>query len=308
MPGQGTGRNPFAGESGAVRYDPVSGLPFSRAAGTLTTARKGANLSVRAAVTAGAGRLPAGNDIPGVRSFSGQVHMQYLFDLQFWVRDVLAAHMDRAAAGDRLMLAAILPLGIAFGALHALTPGHSKMVLASYLLGSGKGAAKSLGVAGLLSLTHVGMAVVLALAGMTLVTKTLVGAGRAPSIEAVSRGIIVLIGLWLCVRAVWRTQRFRHEGNGFGVVAGLIPCPLTLFVMIAALRRGIVEIGLMWSVAMAGGIALTLGITALLAVFARDTVLRLAGAYGERAGRISRGVEFAAGLALIVLAARALPA
>lgn len=233
--------------------------------------------------------------------------MQYLFDLQLWVRDVLVAHMDKAANGDWLMLAAILPLGIAFGALHALTPGHSKTVLASYLLGSGKGAAKSLGVAGLLSVTHVGTAVILALVGMALVTKTLVGAGRAPSLEAISRGIIILIGLWLCVRAVWQTRGVRHEGNWFGVVAGLIPCPLTLFVMIAALRKGIVEIGLLWAVAMAGGVMVTLGVTALLAVFARKTFLRLVNAHGERVDRISRVIEFAAGLVLIVVAVRELP-
>ena len=232
--------------------------------------------------------------------------MQYLFDLQLWVRDVLVDHMDKAAGGDWLMLAAILPLGIAFGALHALTPGHSKTVLASYLLGSGKGAAKSLGVAGLLSVTHVGMAVVLALVGMALVTKTLVGAGRAPSLEAVSRGIIILIGLWLCIRAVWQTRGVKHEGNWFGVIAGLIPCPLTLFVMIAALRRDIVEIGLLWAVAMAGGVMVTLGVTALMAVFARTTFLRLVDAHGERVDKISRGIEFVAGLALIALAVREL--
>jgi ABC-type nickel/cobalt efflux system permease component RcnA len=33
-------------------------------------------------------------------------------------------------------LVLILPLGIAFGAVHALTPGHGKTVLASSLVGS----------------------------------------------------------------------------------------------------------------------------------------------------------------------------
>ena len=57
--------------------------------------------------------------------------MEWIYDLQLWVRDLLVAQMDRAEDGSVLTLAAILPLGILFGALHALTPGHSKTVLAS---------------------------------------------------------------------------------------------------------------------------------------------------------------------------------
>jgi len=42
----------------------------------------------------------------------------------------------------------VLPLGIVFGAIHALTPGHSKIVLASYLVGSRLAAGRGAIVAG----------------------------------------------------------------------------------------------------------------------------------------------------------------
>ena len=232
--------------------------------------------------------------------------MQWIYDLQLWVRDLLVVQMDRAVDGTVLTLAAILPLGVLFGALHALTPGHSKTVLASYLLGSGNRAVKSLGVAGILSITHVGMAVLLVLLGAPLIQKTLVGAGRAPSLEAISRGIIIAIGLWLFLRALWQKPHNKHEGGAFGVVAGLIPCPLTLFVMFAAVQRGIVEIGLLWAVAMAGGVMVTLGATAFLAVFARDAMFHMVSDHGHRIQRVTRIVEAAAGLMLIGFALREL--
>lgn len=233
--------------------------------------------------------------------------MEQLYRLQLWVRDVLVDHMDKASDGGFLTLAAILPLGLLFGALHAMTPGHSKTVLATYLLGSRNKFFKSIGVAGLLSITHVGMAVILAFVGMSLITKTLVGAGRAPSLETISRGIIICIGLWLCIRAVLQNKRHKHEGGAFGLFAGLIPCPLTLFVMFAALRRGTPEIGLLWAVAMAGGVMITLGLTAALSVLARNTVINLMARNSERSQYVSRLLEGLAGLTLIVLAAYELP-
>ena len=64
-------------------------------------------------------------------------------------------------------------MGILFGAAHALTAGHSKAVLATYLAGKPFGLARGLGVSLALSFTHVTMAVVIALLSLPLVTITL---------------------------------------------------------------------------------------------------------------------------------------
>ncbi|MFN4088063.1 MAG: hypothetical protein ACK4QW_03330 [Alphaproteobacteria bacterium] len=55
-------------------------------------------------------------------------------------REIYLSFGDRvsqfAATGDWGVLATYLPMGILFGAAHALMPGHSKAVLATYLTGS----------------------------------------------------------------------------------------------------------------------------------------------------------------------------
>ncbi len=57
--------------------------------------------------------------------------------LQRWIYGTLSGDLSAfAATRDWLALAAVLPFGIIFGAVHALTPGHGKAVLASYLMGS----------------------------------------------------------------------------------------------------------------------------------------------------------------------------
>ena len=129
--------------------------------------------------------------------------MAFLIEVQ---RSIYAALTNDITAysnsRDLTALLAVLPLGIVFGATHALTPGHSKSVLAAYILGSGLKPSRALLTSVVLSVTHITSAVLLALITNSLVTRSLVGAGRAPSIEWTSRLILVAIGLWLIFRAI----------------------------------------------------------------------------------------------------------
>src|SRR3954462_1602130 len=166
--------------------------------------------------------------------------MDFLIAIQRSINAAITADLSAFAVNRSwAALLAVLPLGIAFGAIHALTPGHGKTVLASYLVGSRLVMARSLTVAGALALTHVGTAVLLALAAAPLLTRTLGGVGRVPILEDVSRGLLALIGLWFIVRALRGPVHEHREGVVVGIVAGLVPCPLTLFAMFLALSRGV---------------------------------------------------------------------
>lgn len=188
-----------------------------------------------------------------------------------------------------------------FGAVHALTPGHGKSVLAAYLVGSRLTVLRSLAVAGALALTHVGSAVALALLAAPLITRTLGGVGRAPLLEMLSWGLLAAVGLWLPVRALRGRPHLHHEGVTVGVMAGLIPCPLTLFVMLYALARGVAEAGLAFAVAMLGGIAITLIAVALLAVLAREGVLRALTRHGGSIERLAGALDALSGALLLLI-------
>ncbi|MDF2688576.1 MAG: hypothetical protein K0Q80_1541 [Microvirga sp.] len=63
--------------------------------------------------------------------------MEFLIAVQGWIRLSITADLNAFAVNrDWASLVLILPLGIAFGAVHTLTPGHGKTVLASSLVGS----------------------------------------------------------------------------------------------------------------------------------------------------------------------------
>jgi nickel/cobalt exporter len=231
--------------------------------------------------------------------------MEFLIAVQGWIRQSITADLNAfAATRDWATLFLILPLGIVFGAVHALTPGHGKTVLASYLIGSRLAVLRGLGVAAALALTHVGLAVILALTAAPLITRTLGGAGQSPILEGLSRGLLGLVGLWFLVRAFRGQGHRHHEGVVVGVIAGLIPCPLTLFAMFLALARGVPEAGLTFALSMFLGVGLTLAAVAALVVLARGWFMRKVADHGASIERLSRWLEGLTGVALVAIGIR----
>ena len=233
--------------------------------------------------------------------------LDQLIALQRWIYSALSADLvSFAATRDWFALAAVLPAAILFGAIHALTPGHGKSILASYLLGSRLAALRAFLVAAVLALTHVGSAVLLALLAAPLVTRTLGGVGRAPVLEGISRGLLIGIGVWFIVRAIRGRSHVHGEGLMVGFVAGLVPCPLTLFAMFFALSRGVPEAGILFAAAMMLGVLATLASVVLVTIVMRDRVVGLAARHGASLQKVSRALDGAAGALLVAIAAREL--
>lgn len=234
--------------------------------------------------------------------------MMWLFqDLVAFQRGIylaFAAHIrDFASTGEWSPLLAYLPMGILFGAAHALTPGHSKAVLATYLTGSTANLPRALGVAIILSFIHVSMSVLIALFSLPLVSIAFGSVGRAPLLENLSRGLLGIIGVWM----VW--QGFRRSGHHHGREAtlvgfagGLIPCPLTLFVMTFAIMRGVPLAGVAFACVMMIGVALVLVTVALAAVLFRQQLLRLLSSRPRLLDFVTRTIQVLVGVVLVIVA------
>jgi nickel/cobalt exporter len=199
--------------------------------------------------------------------------LQIVIDIQRDIYLALAEHIKAfAAGGGWASFLGFLPLGIVFGAVHAMTPGHSKSILATYITGSSGGLGRGLLVSLALSFTHVTMAVLIAWFSLPLVSRMLGSAGDAPALENVSRGLLGVFGLWMLWSAFFRPPHVHGEKEGLavGMMAGLIPCPLTLFVMTFSMSRGVPVAGLLFAVVMMLGVMITLSLTALASVLFRQ--------------------------------------
>ena len=194
-----------------------------------------------------------------------------MLELQRWLYAEAGGQLKSLASGiDPLTRLTSISIAALFGLVHAFMPGHGKTVLVSYFLGR-----PSKVVAGLSA--NVGSAVVLVLTGFIVVRGTIGGAGRAPEFETASAAFIVLVGFWLLYKAV----RHQHQeapttdGRVLAFATGLVPCPLTTFIMVYAVSNGIIVAGLLLTAGMVLGMVTTIAIFAVAAVLLRDRIVHL---------------------------------
>ncbi len=192
-----------------------------------------------------------------------------------------------------VILSFVLALGL--GALHAMSPGHGKTIMAAYLVGTRGTARHALFLGLTVAISHtVG---VLALGLVTLYASHVVAPERLyPWLGLASGGIILAVGIWLIVarlRGSSRTYHHHHnhshhqpEGDGrpglswknlaaLGVANGLVPSVSALIILLAAISLHRFGFGLLLILGFSAGMAVTLTGVGLLLVYAGRVVERL---------------------------------
>jgi ABC-type nickel/cobalt efflux system permease component RcnA len=224
-------------------------------------------------------------------------------DVQGWLYSGATAELKGLAGSfDAAKLLVAMAIAALFGMVHAFMPGHGKTVIVSYYLGHPARYLGSIGTSAILVLTHVGSAVVLVLAGYIVIRRTIGGAGRAPAFEIASAVLIVTIGLWLLFRA-WRPHEHAQaatDGRVLAFVTGLVPCPLTTFIMVYATAQGMIVAGLLVTAGMAVGMIATIALFALAAVLLHDRFMVLMRRTDHVRRQVGRSLEVASAIAIIV--------
>ncbi len=225
--------------------------------------------------------------------------LAWLVSLQASIQSSVSEHiLAFSASGDWAGLLSVMPFAVLFGFAHAMTPGHNKLVLATYIVGERSRKWPSLSTSALLSAVHIGSAVVIALFANWLVSRTITQAGRAPLLEDISRWFLVAIAAWMIWRAASPRAPSLLRGGLFGFAAGLVPCPLTPFIMVLAITQGVPVAGAMFAVSMLIGVGCVLAGVAILATLAADQLA----AQVARFPNLPRMIEGVAGLFLLFVA------
>lgn len=201
---------------------------------------------------------------------------------------------DLSAFG--LLLAALVAASL--GALHALTPGHGKTLVAAYLVGTRGTIRHAVALGGIVTLTHTSSVIavgIVALAASQLIVPSVL----APALEVASGLLVVALGARLVAgrlraargsrAAIGHADDHRHDhaaitselvhdhGDGrphahalpdasvgargllaMGVTAGILPCPEALGVMIVSVGLGRIVLGLGLIVAFSVGLGAVL--------------------------------------------------
>jgi ABC-type nickel/cobalt efflux system permease component RcnA len=195
-----------------------------------------------------------------------------------------------------MMLAAIASAFV-LGAVHALTPGHGKTIVAAYLVGS-RGTLKHAAFLGaMVTFTHTISVFALGIATLFLF-RYVVPEKITEWLGAVSGLSIVAVGAWMLNKRIpgaVHDHGHRH-GHGqshshphgshthshvpdeicwgglvaLGASGGLVPCESALVLLLGAIALGRVGLGLLLLVAFSSGLALVLMAIGVLVLYAKN--------------------------------------
>jgi ABC-type nickel/cobalt efflux system permease component RcnA len=224
----------------------------------------------------------------------------------------LGGHVQAMRAGQSAAFWSLIGLCAAYGFLHAVGPGHGKVLVTGAAIGTRVSALRMslIALAGSLGQALVAIAAVY---GAFLVFQTTArGAaeGGEAWIDPIGNAVIALIGAWLVARGIAALRSpepaacgcghghhhhhpdpeavARAEGLGptLALVAGIAlrPCTGALFVLVIAWRMDLAGAGALAVLAMGMGTAAFTILVALLAVGSRDAAFLTAG--DGRAARV----------------------
>ena len=193
---------------------------------------------------------------------------------------------------------ALIGLSFAYGVFHAAGPGHGKAIISAYIVATNQQYRRGLFLS--IAAAFVQACVAIALVGilaLLLNQTSLMITQKAQTIEKVSYAIMAFVGLWVLWRRT-QTWRFDHAsehqcgaGCAHGAViigdtkvlmssvvlaAGIRPCMGAIVILVFALSQHLFWVGVLATLAMAVGTALTTGALASLAVFAKSLALSMA--------------------------------
>jgi nickel/cobalt exporter len=214
-----------------------------------------------------------------------------------------------AAAGEGVLILLLLS-AFAWGALHALSPGHGKAMVAAYLVGTRGTPRHAVALGATVTVTHtIGVFALGAVA--LLLSQYILPETLYPWLNLASGALVLVVGAGvLRSRIRWARARRTHEHAhhhhdhahdhglvhshdggkphshappetfswrgliAMGASAGLIPCPSALVVLLGAVAQGEIALGMILIVAFSVGLAATLTLLGLAVVLAGKALAR----------------------------------
>jgi nickel/cobalt transporter (NicO) family protein len=184
------------------------------------------------------------------------------------------------AASGKGVLVLLLLAALGWGALHALSPGHGKAMVAAYLVGTRGSSRDAVALGATVTITHTIGVFALGLVTLAL-SQYVLPEQLYPWLTLVSGVMVAGVGLSV-LRARIRRPPHAHDHHHhhdhrrgilrMGAAAGLIPCPSALVVLLAAISQHEVALGLLLITAFSLGLAATLTGLGLAVVWARQLV------------------------------------
>lgn len=178
------------------------------------------------------------------------------------------------------------------GALHALTPGHGKALVAGYLVGEKGTVGNAIQLGIIVTITHTASVFILGVLAL-MFAEYIVATQVISAMNNVSGVLLMLFGLYLLITRLKNLSHHHvaHEHNAhddhhhhshhsigiknllpLGISGGIVPCIDALAILVVALTLQKIAWGLLLLVVFSAGLAATLVLTGIIVVVIKDKV------------------------------------
>jgi len=217
--------------------------------------------------------------------------------------DFLSQLLNKREIGMGMVL---IGLAVAFslGAIHAMSPGHGKTIVAAYLVGARGTAKHAIFLGGMVTFTHTISVFFLGFTTLFL-SQYVLPEKIYPVLGAISGLSIVWIGALMLYKRAMRLRGHSHDGHphhhhehdhdhdhdhdhgphghshvpegdvtlgsliALGASGGLVPCPSALVLLLSSIALGRVGLGLILLVSFSAGLAVVLMSIGILVLYAK---------------------------------------
>ncbi len=199
-----------------------------------------------------------------------------------------AGFADILGDSDKLLVLLLLA-AFGWGAIHALSPGHGKAMVAAYLVGTKGKPRDAVALGAIVTATHTAGVFALGLITLAL-SQYIVPEHLYPYLNLLSGLLVVGVGASVLRTHLKKKRPHTHDhghGHGhshdhdlnrrsllaMGTAAGIIPCPSALVVLLGAIAQDKIALGMVLIVAFSIGLAATLTGLGIAVVYARKLPL-----------------------------------
>jgi ABC-type nickel/cobalt efflux system permease component RcnA len=194
----------------------------------------------------------------------------------------------------------LISLAFIYGILHSIGPGHGKTIIATYFFKDNNKISKSLILSVIVSFTHTSSAIILSF----LLSYVFTGVQRFFQIKlqyyftfASGLMIIIIALIFLCLKLLnclkKRRKHIEFKKNLIltGISAGMVPCPVSLMVMLFAISNNIILIGLSVVLSISLGMYVLLSIIGFLSIKSRNKLLEISNKKMKKSEYFAESIE-----------------
>ena len=176
----------------------------------------------------------------------------------------------------------LISVSLLFGVLHAIGPGHGKMIVGAYFLKEKSSPINALKLGSIIAITHSGLAILLGII-FGIIVKSMKMHGRIDVqnyMGIISGAFITLLGTYYLWQKIKDKEHFHYLPGKkneilLGIFSGMVPCPVSMTIILFSIYLDVFFFGFLSVLFFSVGMACTISLLGFITIKSRHLISRI---------------------------------